>query len=125
MLWCTCQSHTVLDRSSDRRVSPPDALNDIEASERRGSERNDGLVALVRVRLSTTSHRAISSRVQSLYLGCSLSAEKVIEDDMIVEVAVYLQTQNDDAEVVRSGSQSQNVRVLVLITMKCCNNTSS
>ena len=64
-------------------------------------------------------------KVQSLYLGCSLSAEKVVEDDMIVEVAVYLQTQNDDAEVVRSGSQSQNVRVLVLITMKCCNNTSS
>ena len=60
-----------------------------------------------------------------MYLGCSLSAEKVVEDDMIVEVAVYLQTQNDDAEVVRSGSQSQNVRVLVLITMKCCNNTSS
>lgn len=64
-------------------------------------------------------------KVQSLYLGCSLSAEKVVEDDMIVEVAVYLQTQNDDAEVVRSGSQSQNVRVLVLITMKCCNNTNS
>ena len=64
-------------------------------------------------------------KVQSLYLGCSLSAEKVVEDDMIVEVAVYLQTQNDDAEVVRSGSQSQNVRVLVLITMKCYNNTSS
>ena len=64
-------------------------------------------------------------KVQSLYLGCSLSAEKVVEDDMIVEVAVYLQTQNDDAEVVRSGSQSQNVRVLVLITMKCCNNTKS
>ena len=64
-------------------------------------------------------------KAQSLYLGCSLSAEKVVEDDMIVEVAVYLQTQNDDAEVVRSGSQSQNVRVLVLITMKCCNNTSS
>ena len=64
-------------------------------------------------------------KVQSLYLGCSLSAEKVVEDDMIIEVAVYLQTQNDDAEVVRSGSQSQNVRVLVLITMKCCNNTSS
>ena len=64
-------------------------------------------------------------KVQSLYLGCSLSAEKVVEDDMIVEVAVYLQTQNDDAEVVRSGSQSQNVRVLVLITMECCNNTSS
>ena len=39
-------------------------------------------------------------KVQSLYLGCSLSAEKVVEDDMIVEVAVYLQTQNDDAEVV-------------------------
>ena len=64
-------------------------------------------------------------KVQSLYLGCSLSAEKVVEDDIIVEVAVYLQTQNDDAEVVRSGSQSQNVRVLVLITMKCCNNTNS
>ena len=64
-------------------------------------------------------------KVQSLYLGCSLSAEKVVEDDMIVEVAVYLQTQNDDAEVVRSGSQSQNVRVLVLITKKCYTNTRS